>query len=33
MGGKVKPYELDWSIDVHTEEDLISSENWVKANL
>ena len=33
MGEKVKPYELDWSIDVHTEEDLISSENWVKANL
>ena len=33
MGDRVKPYEVDWSIDVHTEEDLISSENWVKANL
>jgi len=33
MGDKVKPYELDWSIDVHTKEDLIRSENWVKANL
>ena len=33
MGSRVKPYELDWSIDVHTKEDLIRSENWVKANL
>jgi CMP-N-acetylneuraminic acid synthetase len=33
MGDRVKPYEVDWSIDVHTEEDLISSENWVKSNL
>ena len=33
MGGSVKPYKLDWSIDVHTKEDLIRSENWVKANL
>ena len=33
MGNRVKPYEVDWSIDVHTEEDLIRSEKWVKANL
>jgi CMP-N-acetylneuraminic acid synthetase len=33
MGDKVKPYKVDWSIDVHTEEDLIRSEEWVKANL
>jgi CMP-N-acetylneuraminic acid synthetase len=33
MGDRVKPYEVDWSIDVHTEEDLISSEKWVRSNL
>lgn len=33
MGPRVKPYEIPWSIDVHTEEDLIKSEKWVLANL
>ena len=33
MGPRVKPYEIDWSIDVHTEEDLVKSEKWVRANL
>ena len=33
MGPRVKPYEIDWSIDVHTEEDLVKSEKWVLANL
>ncbi|MEK9627555.1 MAG: CMP-N-acetylneuraminic acid synthetase [Nitrospinota bacterium] len=33
MGNKVKPYEIDWSIDVHTEEDLVKSEKWVLENL
>ena len=32
MGENVKPYRVSWSIDVHTEEDLINSEKWVKAN-
>ena len=33
MGNRVKPYMVNCSIDVHTEEDLIRSEEWVKANL
>jgi len=33
MGPRVKPYEIDWSVDVHTEEDLVKSEKWVQANL
>ncbi|MCH8157061.1 MAG: NTP transferase domain-containing protein [Nitrospinae bacterium] len=33
MGDRVKPFEVEWSIDVHTEEDLLKSEQWVKANL
>jgi CMP-N,N'-diacetyllegionaminic acid synthase len=33
MGGRVKPFEVEWSIDVHTEEDLVRSEHWVKQNL
>jgi CMP-N,N'-diacetyllegionaminic acid synthase len=33
MGCRVKPYQIDWSIDVHTEKDLIISENWIRANL
>ena len=33
MGPRVKPFEIDWSIDVHTEEDLVKSEKWVLANL
>jgi len=33
MGPKVKPFRIDWSIDVHTEEDLLKSEKWVLSNL
>ena len=33
MGSRVKPYEIDVSIDVHTEEDLVKSEKWILANL
>ena len=33
MGKHVKPFEINWSIDVHTEEDLWRSEKWVKTNL
>jgi CMP-N,N'-diacetyllegionaminic acid synthase len=33
MGPRVKPYEIDWSIDIHTEEDLVKSEKWVLGNL
>ena len=33
MGDRVKPFQVEWSVDVHTEEDLIRSKTWVKANL
>jgi CMP-N,N'-diacetyllegionaminic acid synthase len=33
LGGRVKPYEVNWSIDVHTEEDLVKSAEWVQSNL
>lgn len=33
MGNRIKPFEVNWSIDVHTEEDLSRSEKWIKENL
>ena len=33
MGSRVKPFEIDSSVDVHTEEDLIRSEQWIVKNL
>mgnify|MGYP006421786109 CR=1 FL=1 len=32
MGDSVRPFEVEHSIDVHTEEDLLRSEQWIKAN-
>ena len=33
MGDRIKPFEIEWSVDVHTEEDLIRSEQWIDKNL
>ena len=33
MGDRIKPFEVDGSVDVHTEEDIGRSERWIKANL
>ena len=33
MGDRIKPFEVDWSVDVHTEEDLERSERWIRKNL
>ena len=32
MGDRIKPYLVESSVDVHTEEDLIRSEQWLKNN-
>ena len=32
MGDRIKPFEVESSIDVHTEEDLIASKRWLKKN-
>ena len=33
MGNRVKPFEVEWSVDVHDEEDLYKSERWINRNL
>ena len=33
MGDRIKPFEVEWSVDVHTEEDLDRSEKWIRENL
>jgi len=33
MGNRIKPFEVESSVDVHTEEDLWRSEKWIKENL
>ena len=33
MGNRVKPYEIDHSIDIHSAEDLLLAVEWVKRNL
>ena len=33
MGDRIKPFEVESSVDVHTEEDLIRSEQWIDKNL
>tara|TARA_B100000131_G_C18110279_1_gene609371 strand:+ start:89 stop:814 length:726 start_codon:yes stop_codon:yes gene_type:complete len=32
MGNKVKPYIVDYSLDVHSKEDIVLTENWVNEN-
>lgn len=33
LGNAIKPYIIDYSIDVHTPDDLIKSSNWLNNNL
>jgi CMP-N,N'-diacetyllegionaminic acid synthase len=33
MGDRIKPFEIEWSVDVHTEEDLNRSQLWIEKNL
>lgn len=33
MGNRIKPYEIDHSIDVHSPADILLAEHWVKENL
>ena len=33
MGDRIKPFVVEGSVDVHTEEDLVRSEQWIKENL
>jgi hypothetical protein len=33
MGRQAKPFEIESSVDIHTEEDLVRSEKWIVKNL
>jgi CMP-N,N'-diacetyllegionaminic acid synthase len=33
MGGRIKPFEIEWSVDVHMEEDLDRCHLWIEKNL